>query len=92
MCHGLAEAGCDTVQDDIDEVKVNHLGIDIESIDIMQVFLDSICLLEIANLIKSPVRLVVVAIVLPDGVLDLFPSSIPVPVCCALFPFFSFRV
>ena len=38
MCHGLAEARGDTVQDDIDEVVVSYLGIDIESIDIMQVF------------------------------------------------------
>ena len=35
MYHGLAEARGDTVQDDIDKVMVRHLGIDIESINIV---------------------------------------------------------
>ena len=80
MYHGLAEARCDTVQEDNDEVKVSHLGIDIESIDIIQVFLDSTCLLEITYLVKSPVWLIVVTRVLPNGVLDLFPSIAPMHV------------
>ena len=75
ICHGLAEARGDIVQDDIDEMIVSHLGIDIKSIDIIQVFLDSTCLFEITYLVKSPVRLIVVAIVLPNGVLD-FSSTI----------------
>ena len=77
MCHGLAEARGDTVQDDIDEVMVSYLGIDIESIDIIQVFLDSTCLLEITYLVKSPVWLVMVAIVFPNGGCDFFPSMEP---------------
>ena len=80
MCHGLGEAKRDTVQDDIDEVMVSHLGIDIESIDIIQVFLDSTCLVGIPNLVKSPVWLVVVTILFPDSVFNLFPGSIPVPI------------
>ena len=69
---------------------VCHVGINIKSIDIVQVFLDSTCLLEIADLVKSPVRLIVVAIVLPDGVLDLFPSSMPMSICFPLFQSFFF--
>ena len=38
MCHGLAEARSDTVEDDVDQVVVDHLSIDIKSIDIIQVF------------------------------------------------------
>ena len=78
MCHGLAEARGDTVQADIDEVMVGHLGVDIECINIVQVFLDSTCLFEITNLIKGSVRLIVVAIVLPNGVLDFRPNIKPV--------------
>ena len=75
MYHGLAEARGDTVQDDIDEVMVSHFGIDIQSIDVIQVFLDSTCLFEITYLIKSPVRLIMVTIVFPNGGRD-FSSSI----------------
>ena len=77
MCHGLAEARGDTVQDDINKMMVSHLGIDIKSINIVQVFLDSTCLLEITDLNKSPVPLVIVATVLPNSVLDLLPSIEP---------------
>ena len=77
MCHGLVEARCNTIQDDVNEVMVNHLGIDIESMDIIQVFLDSTCLSEISDLIESPVQLIVVAIVFPNGVLDFSPSIEP---------------
>ena len=45
MCHGLVEARGDIVQDDIDEVMVSHLGMDIESIDIIHVFLNGTCCL-----------------------------------------------
>ena len=75
MCHGLVEARGDIVQDDIDEVMVSHLGMDIESIDIIHVFLHSTCLFEIAYLVKSPVWLIVVAIVFPNGRCD-FPLCI----------------
>ena len=85
MHHSLPEAKCDTVQDDIDKVIARHRGIDMESIDIVQVFLDSTCLLEITDLIESLVRLTVVAIVFPNGVFDLFPSSIPMLVSCPPF-------
>ena len=77
MYHGLAKARCDTVQDNMYEVMVSHLGIDIESIDIVQVFLHSTSLLEITDLVKIPVQLVMVAIVFLDGILNLFPSIEP---------------
>ena len=60
---------------------VCYLDIDIESINIVQVFLDSTCLLEITDLIESPVSLILVAIVLADGVFNLIPGGIPVPIC-----------
>ena len=75
MCHGLADARGDPVQDDIDEVMVGHLGIDFESINIIQVFLNSTYLFKITDLVKSPVWLIVVAIVFPNGGRD-FPPSI----------------
>ena len=74
MCHGLAEARGATIQDDVDHVVVSHLTIDIKSIDIIQVFLDSTCLFEITYLVKSPVQLIMVAIVLPNGGRDFSPS------------------
>ena len=77
VSHGLAEARGDTIQDDINEVMVGHLGIDIKSIDIIQVFLDSTCLFEITYLVKSPVWLIVVAIVFPNGRCDFSPSIKP---------------
>ena len=75
VCHGLVEARDNTIQDNVDEVVVSHLGIDIESIDIVQVFLHSTCLLEIIDLIKSPVRLIVVSKVFPNSVCN-FSTSI----------------
>ena len=54
-----------------------HLGIDIESIDIVQVFLDITWLLEITYLVKSPVHLIVVAIALANVVLNLLPRVEP---------------
>ena len=72
MCHGLAETRSDTVQDDVNELVICHLGTHIESIDIIQVFLHSTCVLEITYVVKSPVWLIVVAIVFPNGVLDFF--------------------
>ena len=80
ICHGLVEANGDPVQDDVDELIVSHLSIDIESIDIIQVFLDSTCLLEITDLIKSPVWLAMVDIVFPYGIPNLFPDSILVTI------------
>ena len=74
MCHGLAEARGDIVPDDIDEVTVGHLGIDIESINIIHVFLDSTCLFEIMELVENLLWLVVVTIVFPNSMLHLFPS------------------
>ena len=72
MCHSLAETRGYTVQNNIDQVTHSHLAIDIKFIDIVQVFLDIISLFEITNPIKSPVQLVMVTIVLPNVVLDLF--------------------
>ena len=57
---------------------VSHLAIDIESINIVDVFLDSTCLLEIIELIESPVQLIVVAIVLSNGILKFFTGIKPI--------------
>ena len=92
MCHGLAEARCDTVQDDVNEVMVSHLRIDIESIDIIQVFLHSTCLLEITNLVESPVQLIVVTIVFSNGVLDFLLGNIPMSISFPPFQCFAFHV
>ena len=90
MCNGLAEARCDTVQDDVHEVMVTHLGIDIESIDIVLVFSDCACLSEIPEFIESPIWLVVVIMVLSYGVLYCFLSIIPSPVSLPPFQHFCF--
>ena len=90
MCHGLREARGDTSQDDIDEMVVCQLGIDIESIDIIPVFLHRTYLLEITDLVKSLVRLVMVTIVFPNGILNLFPSIEPMLVGFLLFQCVSF--
>lgn len=74
MRHGLLEARGDMIQNDVDEVVVRHLGMDVESINIIQVFLDCTCLFEIPDLVKSLVWLVVSTTVLPNSVLDLFSS------------------
>ena len=89
MCHGLAETRGHTVHNDFNKVVVSHLGTDIESIDIVLVFLDSTCLSVITYLIKSPVLLAVVALVFPDGVLNLFSGIIPLSVSAPLFQRFS---
>ena len=52
--HCLVKARCDTIQDDDNKMVVHHLGIDIDSIDMIQVFLDSASLFEITYLVKSP--------------------------------------
>ena len=85
LCYDLVEARCDTMQDDIDQVVVSHRGIDIKSIDIVQVFLDSTCLSEITNLVKSLIWLIVASIVFPDSLLNLFPSGIRTPICSPPF-------
>ena len=79
------------MQDDVDKVMVSHIGIDIASIDIVQVFQDTTGLLEITNLVESPVRLIGVAIVCPNGVPDFLPGSIPVLISFPLFQSFTFR-
>ena len=77
MCHSLVEARGDTIKDHIDKVMVSHLAADIEPNNIVQVFLHNAHLLEITDLVKSPVRLVMVAIVFPNGILNLFSSIEP---------------
>ena len=78
--HGLAESWVDSIQDEIDYIVVCYLSIDIKSINIFHVFLNTTCFFEITDLVKSPVWLRVVAIVLPNGVLDLFSGITPLPV------------
>ena len=85
MCHGLTEARGDTVQDNVDQVVVGHLSIDIKSIDIIQEFLESTFLFEVTYLVKSPVWLIMVAIVFPNGGCD-FTTSIE-PMLVRLPPF-----
>ena len=65
-------------------------SIDIESIDIIQVFLYSTCLVEITDLVKSPVRLVMVALELPNDILNLFPNIDPMLVGFPPFQCVSF--
>ena len=86
------EARSDMVQDEVDQVVVSHLGIDMESINITQVFLDSTCLFEITDLVESSVWLIMVTILLPNGVLDLFPSIIPVCISFPTLQCFSFHI
>ena len=92
MCSGLAETKDDTNQDHIDQVVVGHLSIGMKYIDIVQGFLDSSCLLEITNLVKSPVWLVIVTIVLPNGVLDFFLSYEPMLVILPPFQCICFCI
>ena len=65
------------MQDEVDQVVVCHLAADIESINTMQVFLDSTFLFGISNLFECLVQLVVIAIVLSNGMCDFFPSMEP---------------
>ena len=74
VCHGLAEARGDATQDDVDQLVVSHLSIAIESIEIVQVLLNNTYLVEITDVVKSPIRLVVVSIILPNGILHLLPG------------------
>ena len=92
MYHGLAEASGNSVQDGIDEVIVRHLGIDIKSIHIVQVFSDIRCLFVIANFTKSSFWLIVVSIVLPDSIVKLFPVSITVSIYFPSFQCLSFCI
>ena len=71
-------------------MMVCHFGIDIESIDIIQLLLDSTCLSESTDLVESPVWLVVVAIIFSNGVLDLFPGLKPVYIRLPSFQCVSF--
>ena len=70
---------------------VSHFGIDIKSINIVQAFLDSTHLFQIPDLVKSPVQVIVVAIVISDAVLDMFPDDIPAPIHSPPFQCFSFH-
>ena len=74
VCHNLLEMRGDSVQDNFNNIIVCHLGIDIESINIIHVFLDSTCLFEIMELVENLLWLVVVTIVFPNSMLHLFPS------------------
>ena len=85
VCHSLAEMKHDTFQDDVDKVIVSYPAIDIKSINIMHVFPDCTYLFEIADLVKSPVQLVVVVIGLSNGVLDFFSSIKPMLIRCLPF-------
>ena len=68
MCYSLAEVRSNTVQDNIDEIPVGHLGITIESIDVILVCMHNTRSLDIANLLKSPLGFIVVSIKLCDGI------------------------
>ena len=92
VCHGLVEARGDTIPNDIDSLMVTYRGIDIKSINIVQVFLYSTCLFEITNLIKCPVWLAIVAIVFLYRILNLVSSSISVLCSFPPFPCLYFRL
>ena len=87
---GLVRARGNTVQHHIDQVVVSYLSIDIKSIDIVQVFLYSTCLFEITDFVKTPVQLVMLAIVFSYNILHLVLSSIPMPISFAPFQCFFF--
>ena len=90
MCYSLLEVRLNNIQDEVDYVVVSYLGIGIESIDMILVFLNSTCLFEISDLVKSPVWHVVVAIELPNGFLDVFTSIEPMLVAFPPFQCVSF--
>ena len=75
--HSLTETTGDILPDHVDKVMVCHHGMDIESINIIQVLFNCTCLLEMTNVVKSPLRLIMVAIVFSNGMLNLFPSIKP---------------
>ena len=75
MCYSLVETRGYMVPDNIDQVVIGHLGMDIEPINIILVFLNSTPFPEIADLVESPAWLVVVAMVLSNCVLDLFSCT-----------------
>ena len=79
VCHGLAHTRGNTIHDEIVNMLVHHLGIDVESIDIIKVCLHHIYLPTITNLIKSYMQLVPVSIVFSDFIRDLFPGIILLP-------------
>ena len=58
-------------------MEASHFGLDSESIDIVLVFLNSTCLLEITDLVNSSLFLVVIAIIFPNCIVDLFISIKP---------------
>ena len=90
VCDDLVEARSGTVQNNIIKFIVCHLGIDIESINIIQVFSNSTCLFEITDLVQSPMWLIVGMIVFLDGVLDGFPGIIPMSATLPAFVLCSF--
>ena len=53
MCYGLVELRGKTFHDVVAKVVVLHLGTDIQSIDIIQVFWYNSCLFEITNLVDT---------------------------------------
>ena len=92
LCHKLLEARGNTVQDTVDEVMVHYLSITIVSIDIILVLLDTTCLLEITDLAKGPVWLIVVAIVFSNSVFNVFSGIKHMPVSFLPFQCFLFSI
>ena len=90
MCSSLAGSEVDTILEDVHEVMVYHLGTDIVSMGIIYLFRCSNCFVEIPDLLKSPVELIMIAIVFPVVVLDIFPGIIPVPGSIPIFQRLSF--
>ena len=86
MYYRLLEPRSHPVQNDINNVVVCYFVMDIIYINIIEVFLDSACLLEITDLINSPVALVVVVVAYTNSVYDLFPYIDPMT---AQFPPFQ---
>jgi len=79
--------GWDSIENDIDDMMVSHVGIDIVPINVLDVLLDRTSHFEGYDLIVSLVCLVVIAIVNPKYLLNTFPCIMPLPV--SLPPFES---
>ena len=90
MCYGVVESKDNIVQDNDNQVIVSRRGIDMESITIIQLFMNHVCLFMINHLVQGPPCLVTVTILFPNAVLDLFPGSIRVPICISPVHSFSF--
>ena len=90
MYHTLVQARDKSVSDDIGEVVVCHVGRDIDSVDIRQVFLASMYIREITDLPTISVWHVAVTTLFSNQVLALCLCIMPEPVSFPPFQYFVF--